>query len=73
MTNFTTNSPPREAFLASEAEELPLALVYVVRDPETGEERELVIPLSLIAKLWPELTETIAALEEKLREYDRNL
>jgi hypothetical protein len=49
--NSTSAYPPREAFLAGE--ELPLALVVVIHDPETDEERQLTIPLSLLTKLWP--------------------
>jgi hypothetical protein len=64
MVNFTTNFPPGEAFLT---EELPLALVIYIRDPESGEERPLAIPFSLLTKLWPELRPTITALEGKLR------
>jgi hypothetical protein len=69
MIDSTINSPPREAFSPSEAEELPLALVVFVRDPETEEERQLAIPFTLLTKLWPELTETVARLEEKVRKY----
>jgi hypothetical protein len=42
-----------------------LTLVVVVRDPGTEEERDLANLVSLIAKPWPGLTETVAALEEE--------
>ena len=64
---FNAKARNGEADFFSEEE---LALVVWVVDPETGEERELVIPFSLITKLWPELTETVAALEEKVRAFD---
>jgi hypothetical protein len=68
MINSTINSPPREAFLPKgDREESPLAIVVVVRDPETEEERPLAIPFSLLVKLWPELTETMDRLEELIR------
>jgi hypothetical protein len=69
MIDSIAQSPPRETFFSGEAEEeLPLALVAVVRDPETEKgERELVIPFSLLMKLWPELTPTMERLEEILK------
>jgi hypothetical protein len=68
-TNSTSNStvnfrPGEEDFTADEAD---LALVVWVRDPETGEERPLTIPFTLLTKLWPELTETVDRMEELLR------
>jgi hypothetical protein len=64
FADFNAESTPREAFSFEEAD---LALVVWVRAPEAGKERPLAIPLSLIAKLWPELGPTMEWLEEVLR------
>ena len=61
--DFNVRSLDRKAFFSEEEE---LALVVWVRDPETGEERPLTIPFSLMVKLWPELTGTMERLEEIL-------
>jgi hypothetical protein len=65
-STFDVNARARDgkAFFSEEEE---LALVVWVMDPETGEEKELVIPFTLLVKLWPELRPTITALEGKLR------
>jgi hypothetical protein len=62
--DFNARATGGEADFFSEAE---LALVVWVVDPETGEERELVIPFSLITKLWPELVPTMDRLEGLIR------
>jgi hypothetical protein len=62
--DFNRNRPRGEAFLADEAD---LALIIVIYDPETEEERQLAVPFSLLPKLWPELIETVGRLEELLR------
>jgi hypothetical protein len=66
-TTFDVNSrsPDGKAFF--DEEEPELALVVWVVDPETGKEKELVVPFSLITKLWPELRPTMDRLEGLIR------
>jgi hypothetical protein len=53
--DFTTNQARGESlFLAEE-------LSFVLRYPDGESEIAVLLPLSLLAKLWPELTETLTA------------
>jgi hypothetical protein len=69
--NFTPDPSGRESLIFEDdsvrgdpARELRLVLRY----PD-GESEIVVLPLSLLAKLWPELTETITTQEEKLHAF----
>ena len=69
--NFTPDPSGRESLIfeddgvrATPARELSLVVFY-----PNGESEMVVLLLSLLAKLWPELVETITALEEKLHAF----